>query len=165
MFPIYEMGPVYRSMYEKEHVYMFLLPNGILKDFTRTNLLDCPVGTKVYVHGIMTGDCTVCPFIRTNDGFLFDVDVSEEESRLLVWKYAYPHKSWRLDPKTFDKLLATEYGCYPFLQLKTVKATVLIGSERYMKNVIEGEPNLFFNKNGIRTKIKRTVASLSDLLL
>ncbi|GFS55029.1 hypothetical protein TNCV_1985921 [Trichonephila clavipes] len=136
------MGPVYRSMYEKEHVYMFLLPNGILKDFTRTNLLDCPVGTKVYVH-----------------------DDSEEESRQLVWKYAYPHKSWQLDPKSFDKLLATEYGCYPFLQLKTVKATVLIGSERYMKNVIEGEPNLFFNKNGIRTKIKRTVASLSDLLL
>ncbi|GFW20399.1 hypothetical protein TNCV_2443461 [Trichonephila clavipes] len=117
---------------------MFLLPNGILKDFTRTNLLDCPVGTKVYVHGMMTRDCTVCPFIRTNDGFLFDVDDSEEESRRLVWKYAYPHKSWRLDPKT---------------------------SERYMKNVIEGEPNLFFNKNGIRTKIKRTVTSLSDSLI
>ncbi|GFS59987.1 hypothetical protein TNCV_11671 [Trichonephila clavipes] len=64
--------------------------------------------------------------LRTNDGFLFDVDDSEEESRQLVWKYAYPHKSWQLDPKSFDKLLATEYGCYPFLQLKTVKATVLI---------------------------------------
>ncbi|GFT36059.1 hypothetical protein TNCV_4178811 [Trichonephila clavipes] len=148
MFPIYEKGPVYRSMYEKEPVYMFLLPNCVLKDFTRTNMLDCPVETKVYVHGMMTGDCTVCPFIRTNDGFLFDVDDSEEESRRLVWKYAYPNKSWRLDPKTFDKLLATEYGCYPLLQLKTLKATVLIGSERYMKNVIEGEPNRFFIKNG-----------------
>ncbi|GFS87864.1 hypothetical protein TNCV_4081051 [Trichonephila clavipes] len=165
MFPIYEKGHVYMSLYEKEPVYMFLLPNCILKDFTRTNILDCPVGTKVYVHGIITRDCTVCPFIRTNDGFLFDVNNSEDESMRLVWKYAYPNKSWRLDPKTFDKLLATEYCCYPLLQLKTLKATVLIGSERYMKNVIEREPNLFFNKNGIRTKIKRTVTSLSDLLI
>ncbi|GFU00020.1 hypothetical protein TNCV_1659761 [Trichonephila clavipes] len=144
---------------------MFLLPNCILKDFTRTNILDCPVGTNLYIHGIITGDCTVSPFIRTNEGFLFDVNNSGDKSTRLVWKYAYPNKSWLLDPNTFDKFLATEYCCYPLLQLKSLKATVLIGSERYMKNVIEGEPNLFFNKNGIRTKKEIVVTSLSDLLI
>ncbi|GFW63898.1 hypothetical protein TNCV_706041 [Trichonephila clavipes] len=157
MFPIYE----------KEHLYMFLLPDCILKDFTRRNTLDCPVGTKVYIHGVITGkeDCAVNPFIRCNNGFLFDVVNSCEESILLVWGYAYPNKSWMLDPESFDKFLATGYYFYPLLQLKTLKANVLIGSERYMKNVIEEKPNFFFNKDEIRTKKERIVTSLSDLLM
>ncbi|GFS72639.1 hypothetical protein TNCV_1420441 [Trichonephila clavipes] len=89
MFPIHE----------KEHLYMFLIPNCILKDFTRTNLLDCPVGTKVYIHGVIAGKehCTVSPFIRANDGFLFDVGNSCQESIRLVWNYAYPNKSCNLE--------------------------------------------------------------------
>ncbi|GFV81189.1 hypothetical protein TNCV_4772181 [Trichonephila clavipes] len=144
---------------------MFFLPNCILKDFTRTNILDCPVGTRVYIHVVITGkeDCTVSPFIRTNDGFLFDVGNICQESIRLVWNYAYPNKSWMLDDKTFDKFLATGYCCYPLLQLITLKANVLIGCDRYMKgmNGTEEEPNLFFNKNGIRT-FEQTKKELSQ---
>ncbi|GFY23839.1 hypothetical protein TNCV_3536331 [Trichonephila clavipes] len=143
-------------------MYLFLLPNCILKDFTRANILDCPVGTKLYVHGVYMHGVymhgvynhvhgTVSPFIRTNDGFLFDVSNSCQESMRLVWNYAYPNKSWILDPKTFDKFLATGYLFYPFLQLKTLKATIFIGSEHYMKGMdgTEEESSPFFNKNGI----------------
>ncbi|GFY23838.1 hypothetical protein TNCV_3536321 [Trichonephila clavipes] len=65
------------------------------------------------------------------------------------------------DPKTFDQLLATGHCCYPLLQLKTLKANVLIGSESYMKGMdgTEEEPSLFFNKNGIRTKKEKFVTS------
>ncbi|GFY41246.1 hypothetical protein TNIN_228601 [Trichonephila inaurata madagascariensis] len=97
-------------IYKKEHLYMFLLPNGILKDFTRTNILDCPVGAKVLVHGVITGkkDCSTSPFIRTNDGFLFDVENSCKESKawcgiMLIqtnhgyWILKHLTNCWQLD--------------------------------------------------------------------
>ncbi|GFU91749.1 hypothetical protein TNCV_3994511 [Trichonephila clavipes] len=158
MFPIYE----------KDHMYLFLLPNCIVKDFTRANILDCRVGTKVYVHGVYNHvHSTVSPFIRTYDGFLFDVSNSCQESMRLVWNYAYPNKSWILDPKTFDKFLETGYLFSLLLQLKTLKATIFIGSEHYLKGMdgTEEEPSLFFNKNGIRTKKERFVTSLRNLLI
>ncbi|GFS79007.1 hypothetical protein TNCV_4342331 [Trichonephila clavipes] len=88
-----------------------------------------------------------------------------QESIRLVWNYAYPNKLWMLDPKTLDQLLSTGYCCYPLLQLKTLKANVLIGSERYMKRMdgTEEESRIFFNKNGIRRKKERFVTSLSEL--
>ncbi|GFY61723.1 hypothetical protein TNIN_226291 [Trichonephila inaurata madagascariensis] len=153
--------------FKDEHLHMILLPNCILKDFTRTNILDCPIGAKVLVHGVITGekDCSTTPFIRTNDGFLFDVENSCEESKTVVWYYAYQHKAWLLDPKTFDKFLAKGYYVYPVLQLKTSKGNVVIGSQRYMKDLIKEEPTLFFNKHGTRTKKEGVVTSLNDLLM
>ncbi|GFX43052.1 hypothetical protein TNCV_2710971 [Trichonephila clavipes] len=156
MFPIYEEG----------QDCIFLLPHCVFTDFVRDNILDCPVGTKIDVLGFTwKKDFVNCQFIRTNDGFLFNLEKNCEASKLLVWDYAYPEKSWLLNPQNFFRFVETGFFFNPWFHLITSKAYVLVGSRRFIKRRIEWEPNIFFNKNGIRTKKERIVTKLSDLLL
>ncbi|GFV73223.1 hypothetical protein TNCV_3969881 [Trichonephila clavipes] len=119
----------------------------------------------MYLNLLGKKDFVNCQFIRTNDGFLFNLEKNCEASKLLVWDYAYPEKSWLLNPQKFFIFVESGFFFNPWFHLITSKAYVLVGSRRFMKRRIELEPNFFFNKNGIRTKKERIVTKLSDLLL
>ncbi|GFQ68173.1 hypothetical protein TNCT_729921 [Trichonephila clavata] len=156
MFPIYK----------KDRDFIVLLPKCIFSDFVREEILSCPMLTKVKVYGYtLRNQFKYFHFIRTQDGFRFDLSNSSEMSKLIVWNYAYLLKTWTLNAEIFFNFVDTEFHVHkPMIQLKTAKANVIVAPRCYMERNLNQEPDVYWNKNGIRTQKERIVHTLNELL-